>query len=319
MNVQRAIEIIRFYTGTLSDISGKSVNNLFTDKEILDQMYFRLIQYANVTKGIQDIYSFALSTNTPFVSSPPLALRSEAYKFILIVLQGRYYPADMQSLQKAYHTFPFRTIEGITNWLLAWGNKDDDRLYVFPNISESANTTTLTAGVTATDTTLPVTSTAGFLANDGRVTINNEKILYGRKDATNLYDCVRGVEQTTAAAHLTSATVTEHNVYLFYRRLHTDIRLENNNANPNFVPKNILDTELELAEEHVEGILKSVAFNLLLKVDVQRAEAYKVDSDALYEQYRLDIRRGRAAIRQGANIRPFYLSESGYPTTTNLQ
>jgi len=318
MRIQRALEIIRFDTGTLSDISGRSINNLFSDKNILDRLYAELNQYANVTKAIEDVYSFALNDDTPYVAAPSLALRSETYKFIIYVLNGRYFPMDIRGFAGSYNNFPTRTIEGIPSWVLPFGTKGSDRLFFFPQASSDANTTTITSDITISDTTIPVTSSSGFVAGDGRITIGSEKILYGYKDSTNLYDCVRGVEQTTAAAHSSGATVTEHNVYCYYSRLHTDIRLPANSNNPNFVPRSILDTELEVAEEHLKGILQAVTYELVRKVDATRAKEYKIDADTLYEQYRLDIRKGRSRVRQGTNIRLPYLNESGTPFYTNL-
>lgn len=63
-------------------------------------------------------------------------------------------------------------------------------------------TTRLTAPITATDTTIPVVSTAGFLNVDD-IMIGNERILYSSKDATNFYVATngRGYEGTIADTH----------------------------------------------------------------------------------------------------------------------
>lgn len=314
MRVEEALTRIRFYTGTLSDISGKAVNNLFTNKQILYLLMTNLNQYANITKAIEDVYSFTLNTNTPFVSAPILALRSEAYKFIMIVINGRYFPADIQGFGNSYVNFPVRSSAGITNWLLPWGTGGNTRFSVFPLNSQTPFSSTISADITATDTTIPMVSTSGLVSNEGRITIGSEKILYSAKTSTSLTGCVRGVESTTASAHTSGDTVYENNVYLFYSRLHTPITIQDDN----FVPLATQQIELEVAEEHLEGILKHTSYDLLIKVDPTRAEHLKVNSDQLFEQYRLDIRKGRSRIKSGSNIRSPYMYESGAPMYTNL-
>lgn len=61
-------------------------------------------------------------------------------------------------------------------------------------------TTELTDAIDADDTTIPVISTANFLAID-YVVIGNEKMLYSSKDATNFYIAERGYQDTAAEAH----------------------------------------------------------------------------------------------------------------------
>lgn len=63
-------------------------------------------------------------------------------------------------------------------------------------------TTRLTDTITATDTTIPVVSTSGFLSVDS-IMIGNERILYSSKDATNFYVATngRGYMSTIADAH----------------------------------------------------------------------------------------------------------------------
>jgi hypothetical protein len=198
---------------------------------------------------------------------------------------------------------------------MPWGHHGQDYLYVFSLISTTPNSTTLTSEILPTDTTLPVASTVGYITNEGRVTIENEKILYSYMDATHFYGCLRGIEGTVAAKHTSGKTVSENNVHLFYSRRHTPINTVLDNDS---VPEAMRGFELEIPDEHCEGVIKAASYDLLLKVDAERAEYYKVDYAALYEQYRLDIRKGRSRIKQGQNIRDPYMSESGYPMYTNL-
>jgi len=74
--------------------------------------------------------------------------------------------------------------------------------------------TTLNGGITATATTITLTSTAGlpatgFLLIDGAV---KETIQYGYISGNVLYNCFRGQNGTTAASHLTGVAVYTQNL-----------------------------------------------------------------------------------------------------------
>lgn len=71
----------------------------------------------------------------------------------------------------------------------------------------AAAITTLASGISATDTTIAVTSAAG-LASAGFIKIGNETIQYGYVDGNQLGNCFRGQNNTTAASHLAAAPVS---------------------------------------------------------------------------------------------------------------
>ncbi|MBI5361269.1 MAG: molybdopterin-dependent oxidoreductase [Planctomycetes bacterium] len=66
--------------------------------------------------------------------------------------------------------------------------------------------TTLSADIASTDTTIPVASTAGF-AGKGVIKIGTEAIYYGSTDATNFLSCKRAAMNTSAATGTSGATV----------------------------------------------------------------------------------------------------------------
>ena len=78
---------------------------------------------------------------------------------------------------------------------------------------ESPLVGTLQAGISATDTTIPVTSLVG-IPTAGFIKIGTELIGYNETEAATsttpayLYNCVRGQDGTTAATHLISAALT---------------------------------------------------------------------------------------------------------------
>jgi len=135
------------------------------------------------------------------------------------------------------------------------------------------------------------------------------------KKKTKFYNCVRGIEGTLAVNHLDNDVVSHCNLIIYYSRLPIKIEV----TDDNFVSQETLSREIEVVEEHLEGIIKIVAYNLILKLDKERAGQYKVDAQELFEQYTSDIRKGYQKIRKGANLKEPYISQSGYPAYTNLQ
>jgi hypothetical protein len=74
-----------------------------------------------------------------------------------------------------------------------------------------------------------------------------------------------------------------------------------------------------VVDEHMEGVIKAVAYNLLVKIDLERASTYKEDFNILYAQYKSDIKRGYYAGRMGTNFRdPYFQNESSVPGSSNL-
>lgn len=74
---------------------------------------------------------------------------------------------------------------------------------------QSANnaTTTLSAAMASTDTSLTVASASGFPAAPFRITIDTEIIEVGAVSSNTFSNLIRGSEGTTAASHAINATV----------------------------------------------------------------------------------------------------------------
>jgi hypothetical protein len=70
---------------------------------------------------------------------------------------------------------------------------------------------TLNGGISATDTTITLSSTNG-LPTTGFVKIDNETISYVNVNGNQLVNCYRGQNGTTAAPHLTGAAITKQNL-----------------------------------------------------------------------------------------------------------
>jgi hypothetical protein len=76
---------------------------------------------------------------------------------------------------------------------------------------ENPTTITLNETLTATDTTITLSSTVG-LAQFGFIKIDNETIQYGGVSGVTITDCIRGVNNTTAAAHTTATKIYVQNL-----------------------------------------------------------------------------------------------------------
>jgi len=314
MRINEFLNSIEDNIFTIDGLTGKDVNPIFSNRRIIRKANFILNRYASITKGIGDVYSFPLNTDTPFVEAPSLALRSEAYFGILVFSQGTIFLADMRGIPEVYNTFRVTPITGITNWFMPWQSGKKQYLSFFPMKNASAYTTNLSSDISASDTTIPVNSGSSFTKNHGRFTLGPEKILYSSRTSTSFTGCVRGAEMTEAVSHKTGELVSENNILLFYSRLAEKIIVHDDD----FIPESVLNRELEICEEHLEGIIKLISYELLIKVDPERASIYKVDGDELFKQYQLDIRRGWSRIRQGTGLRDAMGHESGSPFAGNL-
>ena len=315
MILEEALRRINFKIGTLDDITGRAINKIIETRYIIDELNTQMFQYANKTKGVQDTYSTIANYNEPIIKAPKNALRSESYIFAEVIVDGKIFPLDVRGTNNVLNNFTINPFNGITSWLMPFGQGKTQYLGLFPTNSTSPNITKLTNVILPTDTTIEVENTKGFIRNSGRIKIGAETIMYQNCDSTHFYGCVRGIEGTKADTHRPSTEVIHCNLVIYYSKLPEKIVVYDDN----FVSNEVLNKELEICEEHMEGIIKIVAYNLILKLDNTRASQYKIDSEELFNQYEADIRKGFSKIRKGANVRSPYVSQSGLPAWTNLQ
>ena len=315
MKLFEALRRINFKIGTLDDITGRAINNIVETRYIIDELNTQMFQYANKTKGIRDTYSTIINHNEPIIKAPKNALRSCSYLFGEVIVDNKIFPLDVRGTNNVLNNFTINPYTGITSWIMPFSQGKNQYLGLFPTNSTSAKVTKLASDLKSTDTEITVDSTKGFIRNFGRIQIGTEKIMYQYCDNTKFYGCIRGIEQTTPQDFAEDTDVTHCNLILYYAKLPEKIEVYDDN----FVSQETLNKELEIVEEHLEGIIKIVAYNLILKLDNTRAGQYKVDSEELFNQYEADIRKGYSNIRKGANVRSPYISQSGYPAYTNLQ
>lgn len=99
------------------------------------------------------------------------------------------------------------SVTGESTHASIWNNQ----IRVYPVPASAASTTTLNGAITSTDVSITVVSASAF-APSGRIIIDSEIISYTNKTTTLLRGCTRGLEESTAASHLTAATVTERDI-----------------------------------------------------------------------------------------------------------
>jgi hypothetical protein len=294
MLVSEAISRIRFQTNTNDDNTGRNANALFSNKNLVAQFQICLDQYAAFTKGIEDIFSHPLGTNVRSIDGPSDVIRGEGYRFIYLWRGGRRYSINIKDLNFTQTRFPYQTYSGIPQFVTIW----NDEIYFYPDASVSFETTSTTADVGLTDTSITVASTADFPDQNGRITIGDEKILYQSKVATQFQNCTRGIENTTPALHSTGAVVNENNLMVFYNKRVKKISVDSSDI---VFPED-MGRELPIAEEHMISIINLTTYMLLQKVDAVRAEPYKIDAVTFLNEAKKDIEWGRSNITSGQMI-----------------
>ena len=103
--------------------------------------------------------------------------------------------------EPTYMTIPNKLTQGRP--IQVWINRQSG--------AENATDVTLNGGISATDTTITLSSTAN-LASSGFIKIGTETISYPNINGNQLINCARGQNNTTAAAHLTGAAITVQNL-----------------------------------------------------------------------------------------------------------
>lgn len=301
MLLRDAIYNIKFNTSTVNQLNGKGTNAIFNERQIVSKLTQALDKYAAKTKAIEAIHSFPLGVNTKFVDAPPLALRSETYRMMIVYIDQRAYPLMVPNMNTTVSYFPYE-ISGVPRFILPW----QDLLIFYPTDSNSYNTTTLTYPIDKTQTEITLDSVGGLIQKNGRLTIDEEVIRYQYITDTTLYGCTRGMQDTIAATHIKGAAVNENNCYLFYYKKHWRIPVESDD----FIAPEYLNREMEVCDEHMELITDYTAAKLNPKVDVEKARFYEDNFDKFINESAEYIRRGRNKMSRGRDISTQFMWET---------
>ena len=298
MIVSDAVQKIRFSTNPNDDNTGRNINALFSNKNLIAQFQGVLDQYAAFTKAIEDIFTVPVVAKTRSVDGPTDIIRGEGYRFMEIWLQGRKYPINIKSLNTTQTEYPTLTTTGVPQYVSVW----KDEISFYPSPSSSHASTTVTSEVGTADTTINVASTSNFPPQNGRLTIGSEKIKYTSLTSTTFVGCTRGIEGTNAGLHDPDAVVSENNLVVYYRKKPFKITVDSSDI---IFPSD-MSKELEIPDEHMNGIIDLTVYNLLQKIDPERATPYKIDAAAFLRQAKEDIEQGRSAIVRGSFIGQAY-------------
>lgn len=305
MKVFECLDRIRFNTATLDDLSGKAITTLFSNKNIIAQLKYALDKYASETLAIEGIYSIPLATTVQSISAPQDALRTQTYKFIILYINGYKYYLRIESLINSNTYFRYQW-QGIPSWVIPWQNE----LQIFPISALSYWSTALAADISSTDTTITVENAGPLISKNGRVTIGDEKIVYGNRVNNTLNNCIRGVEGTTPTTHNEGESVLENNLQIYYFKKHFNIPIYDNN----YIDPVYLNMEMEVCDEHMEMITDYTSYKLLSKVDMERAQFFKINFDEWLNNVKADVRFGRQYENSG-NVRDPYFWEESIPAT----
>jgi hypothetical protein len=104
--------------------------------------------------------------------------------------------------EPTYMTIPNKLTQGRP--IQVWINRQSGQ-------TNTTASTTLNGAIGPTNTTITLTSTVG-LATSGFIKVDNETIVYSNISGNQLLNCSRGQANTTAASHLTGASVFTQNL-----------------------------------------------------------------------------------------------------------
>lgn len=301
MKVRDLLDRIKFACASPSDLAGKSVHPLFSNKNITQQLKFALDRYANFTKAFEDYYSWCVSPTTPAVEAPKDILRTGGLRFLVWYINGYAYPLNAASVNTTFGNYPV-SLQGLPKWFLYW----KDRINFFPQNSNGFQKTVLTAPLDFHGDVIKVESTNGFPQFHGRIQTDCEVIEYERKTETTFEGLKRGQNDTKRCRHNAGAMLIEHNVVAYYYRLHWGIDVNEDDV----IDDLTLNREMMVSDDHLEIIADYTTFRLLQKIDAQRAAAYKVNFDEWLPQAKYEISKGRSDVTNMSEIRPAYTFEN---------
>lgn len=303
MYLWEALDRIRFATSTLDDLSGKSINTLFNNQNIIQQLQFALDRYAAETIALEGLYTMSLSVNEHQIDQPPLILRSKGYRFIEVFIQGVKYFVDVKDLNLPEAAFRYEW-KGIPRWVVPWR----DKINIYPTASSPYYETTLTEYLPIDGTEIHLADSSGLLQRSGQIQIGDEKIYYEYNTDNVLYNCTRGDQDTIPQAHDNGDVVKENNLWVYYYKKHSRIPVINN-----VISDYWLNKQLEVCDEDMEIITSYTAGCLLAKIDPTRRKVYddKFADELVMAKARL--RRGRRMINKSGDIRNQMWFESNNP------
>lgn len=168
---------------------------------IFDWLNDALTVAAYVCKGIPDVSGVQMNSGQGFYTMPGIWDKLENCWY-----DG--YPVAFDARSGAFYR---NKLSGIVFVGILQVNGDRQILELQPQPSRSGGNTTLSAGITATDTTIPLTDTSQMGLALGMVQVGTEVISYGSISGGSLIGCSRGLGGTQQTAWPIATTVKELN------------------------------------------------------------------------------------------------------------
>jgi hypothetical protein len=107
------------------------------------------------------------------------------------------------------------TSSGPANFFTWYEGDDKFRLWPTPSTTSASTTMNDSGGISASDSSVILTSAANF-RDQGMILIDNEQMHYYAKSGNTLQQLVRGVGGTTAASHSDGVAVSQSDIHLWY-------------------------------------------------------------------------------------------------------
>lgn len=179
-------------------------------------------ELARETKFLRQTRGFYLSSGVPYIVLPAdfiSLLERPTYKdaYRLAVESAARWRAlpervalTQQSASPWSCTLDYERVGGSTGWKL-W-------LYPVPNAASINTTMNDPGGISATDTSVILTSASSF-PSSGRIVIESEEIYYSTKSGNTLSGLIRGFGGTVAAIHADATATYLAEVQILYARL----------------------------------------------------------------------------------------------------
>lgn len=196
---------------------------------------------------------------------------------------------------EAYGGFMMNSI-GVPRYILLEGLNAAWRFRLYPTPSASSISTTLndSGGISASDTSVILTSVSGLRSPAGWMLCENEKLLYqSLTSSTNTLGLLRrGMGGTTAASHADTTAITQLDLHVLYTKLPTALSADTDSP----------EIHADYHDALVYGVLA-----MALKTDGRNAEA--AVEEAKFQQ---EIRRAKRNSKRRQNSSISYLLPSYY-------
>lgn len=171
---------------------------------------------AKRSRFIKQDRSFAVTAKYPFVAldADLIALEEAWWKSeqSLALLSRRRWYGDPVRPRGSTTGTPYEAyIEYSKKGYLLW-------LYPVPSATSVSTTMNDAGGISASDTSVTLTSAADF-RSEGRIVIESEEIYYHSKSGNTLQNLQRGMGNTVAAAHVDAVSVQQTDLHIVYSRM----------------------------------------------------------------------------------------------------